>query len=121
MVKFFDFSPKSKTISVSEEFENRVRIRVQNKFLLGTVYADIEENEWAVAVAYNQMQNPGLHGRENLREVRYRFQPGSGPAVSRLVTDEPDIQEYEAQSFDSPDAFIVWALNQEKSLVMNPN
>lgn len=121
MAKFFGFAPTSKTILVSEEFENRVRIRVQNKSLLGTVYADIEENEWAVAVAYNQMQYPGLHGRENLREVRYRFHPGTGLVVSRLVTDESEIQEFEAQPFDSPDAFIVWALNQEKSLVMNPN
>lgn len=119
MAKFFGLSPKSKTAKVTEEFENRMVIRKHNRRLIGKVYADIADTEWAVAVAYNQVQDPGIHGSENTLEIRYSYEPASEPVVHRLETDRGSQQNYSIEKFDNPDAFIVWALNQEKTLMAN--
>lgn len=120
MPKFFGLKPKSKTAKISEEFENRMVIRRNNLRLIGKVYADITENEWAVAVAYNQVPEPGIHGTENSLEIRYSYEPESQSGVHRLETEKGSQQDYQTEEFDNPDAFIVWALDQEKNLMQNP-
>jgi len=44
--------------------------------LLGTVYVDISDEEWAVAIAYGRAQHPKLRGPEPAYEVRYAHLPG---------------------------------------------
>jgi hypothetical protein len=121
MAKFFGLEPKSKTQKVAEEFENRIRIRLHNKSLLGKVYTDIADDQWAVAVAYNQVPEPGLWGTENVLEIRYTYDPASEPLVKRLETSEGEEKTFPAEPFDSPDAFVIWALNQERTLIQSPN
>ncbi len=120
MPKFFGLKPKSKTTKISEEFENRMVIRRNNLRLIGKVYADITDTEWAVAVAYNQVPEPGIHGTENSLEIRYSYEPESTPIVHRLETEKGSKQDYPIETFESPDAFIVWALDQERTLMQNP-
>ena len=50
-------------------------VRQDSQMLIGTVYLDMQETAWAVAVAYNQSRAPGLHGHENSLEVRYTYTP----------------------------------------------
>ena len=119
MAKFFGLKPKSKTQKVAEEFENRVCFRLHNQRLMSKVYADITDDQWAVAVAYNQVLDPGLWGSENTLEIKYSYQPDTEPIVQRLETKEGNVKSFPAESFDTPDAFVVWALNQERSIV-NP-
>ena len=71
MSKFYGISPQPATRQVVERFENEVMVRKDNRYLISTVYLDMEEDRWAVAVAYNPSRNPGLHGDDHLLEVRY--------------------------------------------------
>lgn len=120
MAKFFGLNPESHTQNVAEEFENRVRIRLHNKCLLSKVYADIADNQWAVAVAYNQIQEPGLFGTENALEIKYTYQPEVEPVVKRIETEMGAEKTFPAEGFDSPDTFVIWALMQERTLMRNP-
>lgn len=120
MTKFLGLSPSPKTAKVTEEFENKMCIRKNNRRLIGKVYADITDTEWAVAVAYNQVQDPGIHGSENSLEIRYSYEPKSEPVVHRLETEKGSEQNFMIEKFDSPDTFVIWALGQERNLIMNP-
>lgn len=61
------------------------------------MYADITNDEWAVAIAYNQVLNPGLWGTENSLESKYAFPPDAEPVVKRLETEigegKPSLQK----------------------------
>lgn len=119
MVKFFGLNPESHTQNVAEEFENRVRIRLHNQSLLGKVYADITDDQWVVAFAYNQVLNPGLWGSENALEIKYSYHPDKEPVVRRIETEIGDEKIFPAEGFDSPDSFVIWALTQERSLMQS--
>lgn len=119
MAKFFGLSPKAKTKKVAEEFENRVCFRLNNQRLMPKVYTDITDEQWAVAFAYNQVLDPGLWGTENSLEIKYSYQPDTESVVQRLETKDGYVKSFPAEPFDTPDAFVIWALNQERNLV-NP-
>lgn len=120
MSKFIGFDPKPKTAKVAEEFENKVVIRRNNHTLVGRVYADIMEDEWKVAVGFNQTLIPKLRGKENEFEVLYRYNPSEESKVIRMGTDTGIENDYTAGSFASPDDFIIWAIGQEKEIQLSP-
>ncbi len=120
MSKFIGFKPNSRTKNATEDFEGKVMIRRNNQRLIATVYADIMEHEWAVALGYNLTRNPGLHGRENVFEVRYSFQPGEESLVTRIGTDTDGEEIYDSRSFRTPDEFVIWALGEEKAAQFRP-
>ena len=59
MPKFFGYKPAGTTRQAAEKFENEVMVRHDSLTLVGTVYLDMQENTWAVAVAYNLSRAPG--------------------------------------------------------------
>ncbi|QXO95745.1 hypothetical protein KSK55_04955 [Methanospirillum purgamenti] len=120
MSKFVGYEPKPKTAKVAEDFENKLLIRRNNKSLVGRVFVDIMEDEWKLAVGFNQMGITKLHGRENEFEVLYTYHPTEESKVVRLGTDTVLENEYPARSFSSPDEFIIWAIGQEKEIQLSP-
>jgi hypothetical protein len=116
MARFFGLQPNSKTRKVAENFENQVSIRRNNRRLLGKVYADIEDSQWAVSIAYNMAMEPGLWGKENDLEVKYSYQPHQDPVVSRLETQCGDEVPIPAVSFHNPNEFVIWALRKESAM-----
>lgn len=120
MSKFVGHDPKPKTAKIAEEFETKVIIRRNNKSLVGRVFVDIMEDEWKFAVGFNQMGISKLHGRENEFEVLYRYHPSEESKVIRLGTDTGLENDYPAESFPSPDEFIIWAIGQEKAIQLSP-
>ena len=69
MSKIFGFRPQAATQQLIDKFEDEVLIRHNNRQFVGTVYVDMQDDRWAVAVAYNYSRKPGLHGHENPLEV----------------------------------------------------
>ena len=53
MSKIFGFRPQAATQQLIDKFEKEVLIRHNNQQLVGTVYIDMQDDRWAVAVAYN--------------------------------------------------------------------
>jgi hypothetical protein len=51
MSKIFGFRPQAETRQLIDRFEDEVLIRHNNRPLVGTVYVDMQENQWAVAFA----------------------------------------------------------------------
>lgn len=120
MSNFFGFKPRPKTSRIADDFENKIIIRRNNRSLIPKVYADIEDDEWKVAVGYNQTRIPDLHAKENDFEVLYRYAPSHESTVVRLGTDTGCKTDYPAASFSSPDDFIIWAIGQEKENQLSP-
>ena len=120
MVKFIGLDPKPKTVKMAEEFENKVWIRLNNRTLVSKVYVDLSEGNWALAFAYNQVTNPGLYGRENDLEVKYTYTIEPEPQLLRLDTKDGEEKLLPVKSFDSPDAFVIWVLTNEKTLISTP-
>lgn len=116
MVKIFGIKPESATRQLIEKFENEVLIRHNNQYLTGSVYVDMLEDRWAVAFAYNVSRKPGLHGHENALEVRYSC-PSQGCSSIRVFrSDEPSEQTLTTEPLKDGDAFIRYALTQEREL-----
>ena len=120
MSKFLGLDPKPKTVKIAEEFENKVIIRRNNMSLIGRVYVDIMDNEWKVAMGYNQTKTPKLYAKENSFEVIYQYQPGLQSPVFRLGTDNGQEDTFSKEPFSSPDEFVTWAIGQEKDIQMSP-
>jgi len=116
MSKIIGFNPDSSTIQEIEAFENRVMIRRENLVLLGTVYADIQQDRWAVSMAYNLSHHPGLHGHEHALEVRYAYSPEAGAGVKMFRSDTDQERTLDAARFSGPDAFVRYAVDLEKRL-----
>lgn len=116
MSKIIGFSPDSSTMQVIEEFENKVMIRRENQVLLGTVYADIQQDRWAVSMAYNLSHHPGLHGHEHALEVKYAYAPLAGAGVRMFRSDIDLERTLDADGFSGPDAFVRYAVDLEKRL-----
>lgn len=115
MSKIFGFSPQPATKQEIEKFENEVLMRHNNQTLIGTVYVDMQENQWAVAFAYNFSRKPGLHGRENPLEVRY-FCPAENSHNVRMFRSDAGIEtSFATEAFKDEDAFVRFVLMQERS------
>lgn len=117
MPKFFGYKPAGPTRQAAEKFENEITIRYDSQRLVGSVYLDMQENAWAVAIAYNLSRTPGLHGHENGLEVRYSYAPGVGNAAQMFRSDEGTIAPLAAGPFADPDSFAVYALDHERAVV----
>jgi hypothetical protein len=116
MSRFYGISPEPATRNVVEKFENEVMIRKDNRFLISTVYLDMEEDRWAVAIAYNTSRNRGLHTPDNLLEVRYSYSPFDKKTIM-MRSNPPEVLPLAAEPFISPDTFARYALTYERDLI----
>ena len=116
MANFFGLKPNSNLRSSVEKFENKVSIRRNNRRLLGKVYADITDDQWAVSIAYNLAVDPGLRGKENDLEVKYSYNPQGEMFVSRMDTSRGDDVPVPAFMFHNPNEFVIWALRKESDM-----
>jgi len=116
MAKFFGLKPNSKVRNIAEEFENKVTIRRNNRRLIGKVYADITDDQWAVSIAYNLVVNPGIWGKENDLEVKYSYDPQGGMTVNRMDTTLGNEIPVPAVPFHNPNEFVIWALRKESDM-----
>ena len=119
MAKFFGCEPAVRTRQAVEKFENEVMIRHSNQLLISKVYLDMQDNSWAVAVAYNVSRTPGLHGHQNALEVRYSYAPAGQEIMNVFRSDPGTTTTTEAGPFNDPDAFVLYALDCERRVV-NP-
>jgi len=114
MAKIFGIKPQSETQKQIEKFEDEVLIRHKNQQLLGTVYVDMQEDRWAVAIAYNYSRKPGLHKPENPLEVRYSASPQETGRVQMFRSDAAAETVLDAGAIKDRDDFIRYALTQER-------
>ena len=117
MPKFFGYKPAGPTRQAAEKFENEIMIRHDNRVLVGTVYLDMQENAWAVAVAYNFSRAPGLHGHENGLEVRYSYAPGGTGGMQMFRSDPVAVTTLRTGPFSDSDSFACYALDHERGIV----
>lgn len=117
MARYFGYSPKGTAKSAVESFESTTQVRNAGGTLLGTVYVDISDEEWAVAIAYGRTQHPKLRGPEPIYEVRYAHRTGETGETERIDTREEDACAITVDPFPSVDEFIVWALGEEKGRI----
>ena len=115
MSKFHGINPKPATRHAVEKFENDVMIRKENSLLISTVYIDVKEDHWAVAVAYNPYRHPGLHWHENLLEVRYAYSLKNEMTMMR--SDPFEEVKIAAGTFADPDTFAQYAITYERALL----
>lgn len=117
MSKIFGIKPQPATKQLIDKFEEEVRIRHNNQQLMGTVYVDMQDDRWAVAFAYNYTRKPGLHGHENPLEVRYSCPAQESGSVQMFRSDTADEKSIEAETLTDGNAFIRFALTQERTFV----
>ncbi|MGB8218786.1 MAG: hypothetical protein WCE46_00185 [Methanoregula sp.] len=117
MSKIFGFRPQAATQQLIDKFEKEVLIRHNNQQLVGTVYIDMQDDRWAVAVAYNYTRKPGLHGHENPLEVRYSYPVQENTGVQMFRSDSASEKALKTEPLKDRDAFIRFALMQECSIV----
>lgn len=85
--------------------------------MLGTVYVDISDEEWAVAIAYGRVHHPGIRGPEPVYEVRYTYRPGGEGAIKRLDTRKGTPSTVTVGPLPSVDEFVVMTLDYEKKQI----
>lgn len=117
MPKFHGITPEPATRQAAEMFENEVMIRKNNRYLVTTVYFDMEETRWAIAIAYNPSRNPGLHDHENLLEVRYSYEPRKGHRIMMFRSDPPETSPISCNRFMDQDNFVHFVLEYERELL----
>jgi hypothetical protein len=117
MSKFFGIKPQAVKQKLIEKFEDEVVIRHNNQQLVGTVYVDMQEDRWSVAFAYNYSRKPGIHGHENPLEVRYSCPVQESGSVQMFRSDTADEKSIATEPLKDGDAFVRFALTQERSLV----
>jgi hypothetical protein len=117
MSKFYGITPQPATRQAVEKFEDEVMIRKDNRILISTVYLDMQEDRWAVAMAYNPSRHPGLHGHDNLLEVRYTYPLKKRMTITMMRSDPLEEIPIAAGPFADPDIFAQYAINYERELV----
>jgi len=117
MSRYFGYSPSGTVRSAVESFESSTQVQSAGGMLLGTVYVDIRDTEWAVALAYGRTHHPNLRGPEPVYEVRYAYRPGNESQVRHLDTREEELRVIPAEPFPSIDAFVLWTLKEERSYI----
>ena len=120
MAKFYGINPQPATRQALEKFENEVMIRKDNRFLVSTVYLDMQEDRWAVAMAYNPSRHPGLHGQDNLLEVRYSYSLRKRMTMTMMRSDPLEELSVAAGPFQDPDTFVRYAITHERDLIHRP-
>lgn len=117
MVKIIGFKPQATTLKLIEKFEDEVVIRHNNQPLVGSVYVDMQEHQWAVAFAYNYSRKPGIHGHENPLEVRYSCPREECTSIRMFRSDTPDEETLATEPLQDADEFVKFALTKERSFV----
>jgi hypothetical protein len=117
MAKIFGFKPLAATLQLIEKFENEVMIRHNNQQLVSTVFVDMKDDRWAVAFAYNYTRKPDINGHENPLEVRYSCPVLESNRVQMFRSDESTERSIATEIIRDGDAFIRFALSQERTLV----
>lgn len=114
MSRFYGYSPKGTVKSAVESFESTTQVSAPGGVLLGTVYIDIREEEWAVAMAFGRTRHPTIRGPEPTYEVRYSFRPQGGTTVGFLDTRKGETVPLPGMSFSSVDEFVLWVIGKER-------
>ena len=114
MVKIIGMKPDAETQKRIGKFEDEVMIRHNNQQLVGTVYVDMQENRWTVAFAYNYTRKPGLHGHENLLEVRYCMVPHELAEIRLFRSDAGAEQVIATENLPDKDTFIRYVLGKDR-------
>lgn len=117
MATYHGISPQPATIAAVKQFENEMMIRLLNRFLVATVYLDIEITRWAVAIAYNPSRRPGIFGHDNLLEVRYSYALNKRMTMTMMRSDPMEETVIATGPFPDPDTFIRHVLSYERELV----
>lgn len=115
MSKFFGYKPQPKVKSAVETFEATTQIRSNNGILLGSVYVDVQDKEWAVAFAYGVTQHPKIRGPEPVYEVRYSLNPEEKAKATRTDTRSETPSTIAAGEPKDVDTFVLWALHAEQA------
>lgn len=114
MSKFFGYKPKPQVKSAVETFEAKTQVKSTSGILLGSVYVDVQEKEWAVAFAYGTRQHPKLRGPEPVYEVRYSISPEEKNKARKIDTRSDSDATLATEDFPDVDAFVLWALHTEQ-------
>jgi len=117
MARYYGYSPKGTVKSAVESFESGTQIQSPGGILLGTVYVDINDEEWAVGIAYGRAHHPGLRGPEPVYEVRYTYRPDKAGEVKRLDTRKETPSIVATDTILSADEFVSWVLGDEKKRI----
>jgi len=117
MSRYFGYSPKGTVKDAVESFESKTQVRSAGGTLLGTVYVDVSDEEWAVAIAYGRTHHPKLRGPEPVYEVRYAQRTEEPGETKRLDTRREEESVLTAGPFLSADEFILWALGEEQGRI----
>jgi hypothetical protein len=114
MSKYFGYKPKPQVKSAVETFEETTQVKSNNGILLGSVYVDVQESEWAVAFAYGVAQHPKIRGPEPVYEIRYALRPEENGKARRIDTRKEQESLVQTNPFPDVDAFVLWALHEEQ-------
>ena len=120
MSGFRGFKPKPETRQAVKKFEDEVMIGKDYRFLIPTVYLDINKYCWTVAIAYSSSRPPGIHWQENMLEVRYTYSLKNKVLLTMMRTDPFEEVPIVGQTFEDPDAFEVYAITHERRLLNCP-
>jgi len=121
MSKYFGFNPKPATRQAVEKFESEVMIGKDYRFLIPTIYLDMKEDCWTVAVAYSPSRPPGLNWQENLLEVRYTYSLKNKVLMTMMRSDPFKEAPIVGPTFADPDTFAQYAITQERELLNCPD
>jgi len=117
MSKYFGFNPKPATRQAVEKFESEVMIGKDYRFLIPTIYLDMKEDCWTVAVAYSPSHPPGQNWQENHLEVRYTYSLKNKMLMTMMRSYPFEEVPIVGRSFTDPDTFAQYAITQERELL----
>lgn len=117
MSRYYGYTPKGTVRNAVESFESTTQVQEAGGMLLGTVYVDIRDDEWAVAIAYGRAHHPKIRGPEPVYEVRYAHRPGSEAVTDRMDTRLEETSTIESEAFPSVEDFVLWSLEKEKGCI----
>lgn len=121
MSKFRGFNPKPATRQAVKKLEDEVMIGKDYRFLIPTVYLDMNENCWTVAIAYSSSRPPGMHWQENLLEVRYTYSLKNRMHLTLMRSDPYENVPVVGRTFADPDTFALYAITHERELLNCPD
>jgi len=115
MARYSGYRPDDAMRTLIEQFEHQMLIRYHNRYLVSTVYVDMQETEWAVAFAYSYTRVPGIHGHENPLEVKYYTSPHLADGIRMFRSDEETERTLVHDSCEDPGVFIRYVLDYERT------
>jgi len=121
MSKFHGINPKPTTRQAVKKFEDEVMIGKDYRFLIPTVYLDMNEDSWTVAIAYSSSRPPGMHWQENLLEVQYTYSFNNNMPLTLMRSDPFEKVLVVGRTFVDPDAFALYAIAHERELLNCPD